>query len=188
MTQLLSYIQRELDYTDYQIGQLRYLFEALSSEISKTIIMGVFFSFLHLFPHYCFAMVVLLLLRTNVGGLHFKTYISCFLFSLGFFTLAVAILPQFEISKLAQLISLLLCILINYHIGPIVSCYRPKPNGVLIQKSKSNSFKVVFLYLLFVFIMPENLFVAIGFWVICLQTAQLIVASLLQKRKEGGMA
>lgn len=189
MTQIANYLKKEFQYTDYQIGQLRYLYEVIVSELSKLIIMGIFFAILNQFSYYCFAVVVLLLLRTSTGGLHFNKYSSCFLFTLGFFFTAVVVLPHYlQTSRIIQLILLLACILINYYIGPIVSSRRKAPTQKLITKSRIDSFLVVFLYMMIVYIIPSNHYITVGFWVIILQTLQLIAACAKKRRKEENLS
>ena len=45
-----DYLQENFGYSDFQIGQIRYAVVSILSEISKIIIMGIFFSYIHYFP------------------------------------------------------------------------------------------------------------------------------------------
>lgn len=184
MTQFTNYLKTEFHYTNYQIGQLRYLYEVILSEVSKLVIMGIFFACLNQFRCYCFAVIVLLSLRTSMGGLHFKKYSSCFLFTLGFFFTAIVLLPFWQISRMPQLLLLLCCIGVNHYIGPVVSSQRRTPTQALVNKSRQNSFIVVFIYMVITFIFPSSRYITVGFWVIILQTLQLVVACLQKIRKE----
>ena len=131
-----DYLQENFGYSDFQIGQIRYAVVSILSEISKIIIMGIFFSYIHYFPQYLVAIAVLLTLRTCTGGLHFKHYFSCFLVSLGIIFAGVCVLPLIPVARPLYFILLLGCIIVNYFLAPIVSSYRPVPNGVQIKKSK----------------------------------------------------
>ncbi len=183
MNKLFKYIQENMEYSDYEIAMLKYQLTAFSYDISKLVIMAILFFFLDLFPQYCIAVITLLLLRTTTGGLHFKTYIGCLLFTLCFFITAVSILPQFKIHQLTIIILLYICILIVNIIGPITSNYRPIPNGILIKKCKRNAGNFIFLYSLFTIIIPLNQYIITGFWVIILQTLQLVFAYIHKKRR-----
>ncbi len=176
MKLIVNYLKEEFHYTDYQIGQLRYFFEMLWSEFSKLLIICIVFSYIGYVYEFIFAVIILLSIRTVTGGLHFRTYLSCFCFTFLFFCLAVLFLPQLKLRKLYKLISLFICIIINYRIGPIVSSKRKEPNEKLRNKSKKSAFRIIFIYLLILFIVPENRFLTVGFWVIILQTLQLLWA------------
>ncbi len=178
---LYDYLQRTFHYSDFQIGQLHYIFMSILSEISKIILMGIFFYFTDQLSVYFYTALLLCALRTCTGGLHFKHYISCLGASFLIFFVGICILPHFYVTRAVQLLLLLLCVICNYRLAPIVSCYRPVPNGLLIKKSKRQSFIIITLYAVIVFIMPDNPYVFTGFWIIILQSAQLIVAKILQK-------
>lgn len=80
-----TYLQKTYGYTDFQIGQIRYVIMSLLSEFSKLFIMGIFFYSTHMFGEYITAAFILCMIRTGAGGLHFKHYVTCFLFSFGIF-------------------------------------------------------------------------------------------------------
>ena len=82
-----------------------------------------------------------------------------------------------------MLIFLLICMIISNFIGPIVSCYRETPTGLLIKKCKKKSTIIIFIYCLLIFIIPDNNYLVIGFWVIMLQTLQLLFAYIKTRRE-----
>ena len=47
-----TYLQKTYGYTDFQIGQIRYVIMSLLSEFSKLFIMGIFFYSTHMFGEY----------------------------------------------------------------------------------------------------------------------------------------
>ena len=146
--------------------------------------MGIFFSYIHYFPQYLVAIAVLLTLRTCTGGLHFNHYFSCFLVSLGIIFAGVCVLPLIPVARPLYFILLLGCIIVNYFLAPIVSSYRPVPNGVQIKKSKRQAFYIITVYALIMFIVPTNRYTIAGFWIILLQSVQLIAAKLIKKEAE----
>lgn len=179
-----DYLQENFGYSDFQIGQIRYAVVSILSEISKIIIMGIFFSYIHYFPQYLVAIAVLLTLRTCTGGLHFKHYFSCFLVSLGIIFAGVCLLPLIPVARPLYFILLLGCIIVNYFLAPIVSSYRPVPNGLQIKKSKRQAFYIITVYALIMFIAPTSRYTIAGFWIILLQSAQLIAAKLIKKEEK----
>ena len=178
-----DYLQNSFGYTDFQIGQIRYTVISILSEISKLILMGFFFALSGYFLQYIVAISVLLVLRTCTGGLHFKRYFSCLAVSFIILFLGICVLPQIVIPCPIYFVFLLVAVVINYLFAPIVSSYRPIPNGVRIRKSKRQSFSIITIYALIMFIVPTNLYIVTGFWIIMLQSFQLLVAKLV--RKEG---
>ena len=183
MNKFLTYVQKELNYSDYQIALLRYFFEATFYDFSKLIILGFFFGFIGYTFEYFVAVITLMLLRTSVGGLHFNTYSKCFAFTFAFLILGVIFLPLVTVGKLTMLIALFVCVVITNIIGPITSSYRKTPTGVLIQNSKRKASHFIFFYCLLVFIIPLNKYIITGFWVIILQTLQLAVAFILKSSR-----
>lgn len=135
-----DYLKNNYGYSDFQIGQIRYTIISILSDVSKLIIMGIFFILTDYFFQYLAAIATLLVLRTCTGGLHFKHYFSCL--ALSFFLLYIGIcqLPKILLPRPLYFVLLLLCILINYLFAPIVSSYRPIPNGIQIQKSQTSGF------------------------------------------------
>lgn len=183
MKQFFMYLEKELGYTSYEIQIIQYTMKALLYETSKFILMGIFFYMTGFFIEYLFAVLSLIILRTSTGGLHFKSYISCFLFTLTFFIISVIYLPTIHIPVLAMFMILFVCMLITHYIGPVTSCYRKTPTGILIKNSKRNASLYIFCYCLLLFIIPSNQYMTIGFWVIILQTIQLMVAFILKARR-----
>ena len=109
-----DYLKNNYGYSDFQIGQIRYTIISILSDVSKLIIMGIFFILTDYFFQYLAAIATLLVLRTCTGGLHFKHYFSCL--ALSFFLLYIGIcqLPKILLPRPLYFILLLLCILINY--------------------------------------------------------------------------
>ena len=170
-----DYLKNNYGYSDFQIGQIRYTIISILSDVSKLIIMGIYFF------QYLAAIATLLVLRTCTGGLHFKHYFSCL--ALSFFLLYIGIcqLPKILLPRPLYFVLLLLCILINYLFAPIVSSYRPIPNGIQIRKAKRQAFHIITIYALIMYIVPPNQYIITGFWIIMLQSFQLLAAKIVRK-------
>jgi len=183
MNDFLAYLRTTYNYSDYDIRLFKYYIKCILYDLSKLIPLGLFFFALGHALEYVIAVIILLLVRTSTGGLHFKRYISCFTFTAIFFVTSIIILPKIDINSNLMLILLLICMIITNYIGPIVSCYRETPSGILIRKSKRNSTIIIFIYCILLFIIPNNHYITIGFWVIILQTLQLSFAYILKMRR-----
>lgn len=174
---MYKFLKEQYQFSDFQIAQLQYTWKTFFSEFSKLMIMGLVFR--NILGRYVFAVTVMLLLRTATGGIHCKKYISCFLVSFTYMFLSLTVLPFVPINKVFQLILLFICMLCNYYIGPVTSAvHRPLSNECT-KRVKIQAFLVIFFYLVFAYIVPENPYITCGFWVIILHTLQLTAAKIL---------
>jgi len=183
LNDFITYLKNTYNYSNYDIQLLKYYFKSLLYDLSKLIPLGIFFFVLGYTSEYLMATVILFLVRTSTGGLHFKRYISCLTFTAGFFIMSIIMLPKLYPDNSLMLILLLICMIITNYIGPIVSCYRESPSSLLIRKSKRNTVIIIFIYCILIFIIPNNHYLSIGFWVIILQTLQLLFAYINTKRR-----
>lgn len=176
---MFSYIQSQFDFSDYQIAQLKYLFKSLASEGSKFIIFSILFhSKIRVF---LFSIALLCILRIFSGGLHCKTYIGCFLTSLLFFVITLHVLSPISIPNTVQLLCVLLCIIAGYLVAPLPAKCHVQLQPSVISRCRNIYITILFVYLLTIYIIPSNLYLQTGFWVIILQSLQLLVAKIIQK-------
>lgn len=179
MEQVKCYLRKTYDLSSYQVAQIFFLFKTISTEISKMIIMAILFH--DKIGLYLFALFIMVLIRSAMGGLHFYTYTRCLIGSAVYLWLSVYLLPYFTITKYLQMIALLLCILICNYIGPVTSKYRPKECEKHFKQCKKFVTLFIFAYSLILYIVPENTYLNVGFWVIILHSLQLIVAKIRKK-------
>lgn len=173
---MLKLIQNTYGFSDYQIAQLRFCFLTLSSEISKLLIIGLFFTDNLLL--YAWAILIFQVVRSSSGGLHCKTYWGCFMVSLSYMLLSIKILPLLPVAKFFQMLSLLFCIVVTYYIGPVTSALHPVLTDSVKKHLQLKLFYIIFIYLVLMYIIPKNLYLDIGYWVIILNTLQLTAANL----------
>lgn len=178
-----SYLHNTLGYTNYEIAKIKFIVFTILSEISKLLLIGLFFFYSKKLTVFIMAAFVLCLLRISSGGLHFKHYLSCFLASFSIFFIGVSVLNGIQFTKFVQLITLLLCIIINYYCAPVVSSFRPIPDGIKIQRAKKQSIAIITAFSIILYIFPQNQYVNVGFWMIILQSIQLFAAKILKRRK-----
>lgn len=180
----MNWLRENFDYSTNEIALIEYGFLSIVMELSKFIIMVILFTTIGKPLEFLFGTFILLLSRSNTGGLHFSSYISCLTFTILILYAGCVFLPKtINIPDIGMLILLLSCIIVTYLIGPIVSKSRPNPSSTQIQKSKLQSFKIIFIYFILTFLFSEYEFIQIGFWIILLQTIQLIFAYFLRKEK-----
>ena len=178
-----EFLKRQYQFSDFQIAQLQFFAKTIASELSKFLIMG--FIFRDKLGLYLFAMAIMLPLRIAVGGLHCKTYLSCFLVSFSYAFLSLMVLPNIPVNKLFQMIFLFVCTLLNYFVGPVTSTVHVALSEHHVKKVRIQAFVFIFFYIVVLYIVPENPditpYMTVGFWVIILHTLQLIAARILKK-------
>ena len=77
------------EYSDYDLRRVRYFYSCLLYEVSKFIIIGGFFCLFGLLPEYVFSVLFICPLRILSGGLHFRSYLGCLLFSILYFSVSI---------------------------------------------------------------------------------------------------
>lgn len=174
-----SYISEVFSTTE--LAKLKYIKLAFLYESSKFLVMFFLFSFLGYRNEYLISTAFLLTIRNFYGGIHLKHYISCFSFTLIFFISVMFLSESITFNHITQQWLIFAALIIAAIIGPITSSNRPS----LSRRKKGfynlcGSILLSFYFLLFV-ILKEFPYRNYCFWVITLQTSQLIVANFLQK-------
>lgn len=157
----------------------RYLVLSFLSETSKLFMLALLFY--RKMGIFLFSVLVLYLLRSTTGGMHCKRYWSCFLVSFSYLFLCIDVLPIIALPKSAMLGILLICCVVTYYIGPVVSQNRPQPTSQQCHKRKIQVFIVIFFYMILMYILPESSYVISGFWIVVLHAVQLSFAELKAK-------
>lgn len=150
---------------------------------SKFLLFLVFFYFIERLDMYLYAFIILLPLRLNTGGLHFKHYWSCLLFSFGYMLTVTIPLADVRLPYGVSILLLLLCVVINGSIGPICSASRPElPQQEIIKYRQKGALLTCYDTLLTMLFWDTHL-APVGFWTVVLHSLQLIIGNL---RKKGG--
>lgn len=172
-------LKKYYQFSDYQVAVLQFVGKTLASELSKLLIMGIIFH--DRLDIYAAAVTVMIFLRTATGGLHCRRYISCLSASFTYLFLAIIVLPMISVSKVFQLTILLLCMLCVYYVGPVTSTIHLPLKDSLVKRVKIQAFLFIFFFIVVTYIVPENPYITVGFWVIILHTLQLIAARIIKK-------
>lgn len=166
-----------LGYTDYESRVMIYAVKAILYEVSKFIILAIFFALQNKLLHFLVAAACLMAVRTRSGGIHLKHYISCFLMTFFAFYVSILLLPAFlHPSKYGMTAVLVLCMALTYQSGPVLSVSRPKPDGIRIKALKQETAVVIGIFAILVVLIGENSYLESGFWIILFQSVQLLIA------------
>lgn len=186
MEAALNKIQAEYNLSEREKRLLQFSFLGILYDLSKFIMFFVFFACIHQIPAFLFNVFILILLRTNQGGLHLKHYISCFVFSFLYLFLAICIFPSvISVSLTVGLCILFICMLINYMAGPQKNkkIYSDLKDPEKVKKSKINSFIICLMYMILFFIFSNTILMQQGLWIIVFHTIQIVITILKKYRK-----
>ena len=177
---LYQKIQTTYDFTDFEMQKMNFTISVFKCEGSKLIILGIVFAVLGLFREYAILMLTLVPVRMFSGGIHFDHYYSCFLFTTLFSFLPI-LLTGITLPHSVQVVVMAASIGITYLVGPVTSKKRPPIPYKRYWVFRLFSTGVV-LFWFFVFAFAGAFpYRNLCFWVIALQTIQLICAKIARK-------
>ena len=82
------------------------------------------------------------------------------------------------IAQIPALILLVLCAVIDYSIGPVTSDVHLPLTERVKQRGRICTVLTISFFFILMYIIPENLYVMTGFWIIVSHTLQLIAAKI----------
>lgn len=186
---MLQRIQARYELTDYQTRLLKYYLTVFFGETAKLLAIGCLF--LHQYPTYLWCVLLFAMIHTATGGAHCRTYLGCLAVSAALFVLCIDILPYIEIALIWRIALLVVCILLNYYCGPVMTKERRarfKSNEILAESTKKALHRVLAViscFILYSCWKPDTILAKAGFWIILLDTLQLTVAKIINLfRKE----
>lgn len=185
MEMILDKLQASYSLSDQDRAYLKFSLTGLFYDLSKILIFFLFFLYMGKTTVFLFDMTLLILLRGNQGGLHLKHYATCFLFSLGVLIFSIYLMPGLLVlPKPAMLVALMICMLINYCIGPVRNPKCHIEDNSFFARIQANIFMIVFIYSVILYLCPVNYLLTTGFWIIIFHSIQLAIAKSLQYTKE----
>lgn len=168
-------------FTSYELELIRYFYLCILYDGSKFLILLIFFSIFHLGREFCMEILFLLSLRNFFGGLHFRHYTSCFAFTFIFSSAGLALSHLAILDNNCQIALFIIAILIAITNKPVTSAGRP-PLSPKQESSYHRCGMAVMLIYFVIFLTIQNFpYRNLCFWVIILQTSQLLAANLLLK-------
>lgn len=168
---------------EYKKQLIKYLLLCIISESSKIFLYSIIFLKLHMFSEFLFSITLLVFLRTNGGGLHFKHYTSCLIVSFLIILGSIILGIHFPLKGLVTPLILIVCIFLGYQYVPVTSDNRPPTSDRIVKKSKRNTAAILIIYLALICIIPFNRYLNIGTWIIIIHILQLLLAKFIKRRR-----
>ena len=182
MNVLMNKLKTAYGFSEYEISLIRYTLTALLYDFSKLAVFGIYYYCTGKFISFLFAMFPLILLRTKTGGIHFKKYWICFLFTFAYLELSINILPGIiYIHPLGICLILLLCAVFNYLLGPNSLNRKTPKSSEYIKKARTQTILLIMIIEILLCVFPENKYLVVSFWTVILHTVQLAVTKLLKE-------
>lgn len=175
-------MQTAYGFSEYEIRFIRYFLTALFYDCSKLAFFGIYYYCTKEFISFLFVLFPLILLRMKNGGIHFKKYWSCFLFTFAYFELSIRLLPMFFHLPLGAIYCILpLYALLDWLIGPNSLTRKKAMNVIYIKKAKIQTFLLIMLLEILFLIFPANRYLIVSFWTVTLHTIQLGVTKIIKE-------
>ncbi len=182
MNYLMNKLKNIYDYSDYEISLIQYALTASFYDLSKLIIFGIYYFYTDRLIPYFFALLPLILLRTQNGGIHFKKYWTCFLFTFGYLELCISILPALiPLPQSTMHGILLLCAVMNWFIGPNSLTRKKDMDAAFVKKAKRCTLLVIMGLEVLLAVYSVNAYLGVSFWTAVLHTGQLGVTKVLKE-------
>ena len=185
MNLLMSKIEAIYDFSEYELKVIRYVITALLYDLSKLILLGVFFYYFGKLPDFLCALIPFFLLRTRNGGIHTKSYWTCLMMTFLVFVPVVMILPMYApLYSLARLVLMIPCAMTEFALGPLLSHRKVMLDKTGIQKNRIASFHVVLVISILMFLFPKNSYLLASFWMVVFHAVQLIITKIYKEVKK----
>ena len=153
-------------------------------DISKLILFVAFFAVIHKLSSFIFAFLIFYPIRQISGGLHFKHYFSCLVFSFGYMYLVVVMLAPLTIGHAVVVPILAVCAAVIYAIGPIRPPSRPALSAQEFAEHRKKAFSIVCYESVLIVLFFDHRLASAGYWTIILHTLQLVMAFIIKKGGE----
>lgn len=178
----LEFLKVNTNYSNESLEEIKYVFLSILSELEKLILLFMFFMFLKAEKSFVICCIVLISIRINSGGLHFKGFWTCFLFSLSFFFLSIIVLPLIQVSDFIFFAIIVFNIITCVVFAPLQSKNRPKITQKNRLKSKKKSVALILITVFFLTLSHKKNSPLL--WAIFLQNIQLLTGGLYEKKQK----
>ena len=153
-------------------------------DISKLILFVAFFAVIHKLSGFVFAFLIFYPIRQISGGLHFKHYFSCLVFSFVYMYLVVVVLSPLTLELAVVVPILAVCAAVVYAIGPMRPPSRPALSKQEFAEYRKKALTIICYEAVLVVLFFDHSLASAGYWTIILHTLQLVIAFIIKKGGE----
>ncbi len=184
MQRLLHVAKERVNLSPKEQTFLIFRIKCILYDISKLILFIAFFAAMHKLNSFVYAFLIFFPIRRISGGLHFKHYVSCLIFSFVYMYLAVVVLAPIRLEFAVVVPILTICAIVIYWIGPIRPPSRPALSRPEFEEHRKKALSIVCYEAVLIVLFFDNPLSGAGYWTIILHALQLIVAFMMKKGGE----
>ncbi|WP_374212468.1 accessory gene regulator ArgB-like protein [Tissierella sp. MB52-C2] len=183
---LHKYFQREFNFDELDSIKLKYSLEFIIGEISKFTILFFLFWISGKSTDFIYCSSVLLVIRLFTGGLHFRTYAKCLIFSGIFFYIIILLKYNINLNFRIAFILFIFSLFTTIIFAPICGESRPDYPHKKRQKFRLIGVVSILIYFGMYFFIHKSPYFINSVWVIALQSIQLLIAKgiIIYERKK----
>ncbi|MFZ7132715.1 MAG: accessory gene regulator ArgB-like protein [Eubacteriales bacterium] len=170
------FLSHDFGYNQKEIDQIKYVLNVFLSEASKVFLLFVFFSFFKMQLLFLFSIFLIFPIRITSGGLHFKTYRSCFLFSTIYIVLMLACSQRILLHNLWLWPILFITIGLTFTLAPISSPRRPRLSEERQKKMKTSAILAILFEFAILHLLNDYSLMNLYIWVNIFHSFQLLIS------------
>ena len=171
-TVLERILKNNSNYTQIENLKIKYILSILVSELSKFILLALIFNFFGYLSDFMLLTLSLLIFRPHIGGLHFNSYLKCFLITFAFSLAIIFSKNLFVLNTNTILILGLFNLLAIYFLAPLVSKYKREH---LPPRASWKITSLALLHIVALLSFPQNPYLLVTIWALFFQSLQLII-------------
>lgn len=184
MQKILNTAAENLNLSAREQKLLVFRLKCILYDVSKLILFAAFFTAIHRLDSFVYAFLIFFPIRQISGGLHFKHYLSCLMFSFVYMYLVVVVLAPIRLGLAAAVPVLAACAMIIYLIGPIRAPSRPALSKQEFEQQRKKAFGIICYELVLIVLFFDSALASAGYWTVILHTLQLIIGFIFKKGGE----
>lgn len=171
-----KYCEDEFNLSELDSVKLKYSLEVLFGDLSKFLILLILFSTLDSRMDFIYSSLTLFTIRIFTGGLHFKTYTGCLVFSGLFFYLSIFLKNSIILNNTLVIAFFLISILIVFTVAPVCEKSRPTYSYKKRLQFKLIGTLFILIHVLGYFFTKNNMYFINSMWIVLLQSIQILIA------------
>lgn len=174
------YLINRLQFSEVEAIKIVYMLKLIYLDLSKLILLYLIFS--HSGKGFIFIMTTFLtiLIRMAIGGHHMKTYLSCLVVSLSYYSL-VFYVSSFAFSTVSLTCFGMISLLIFYWKAPVIPKQRQRLSYNK-KRLKIQAIAIAITYILMYLLAPNEI-TEIAIWVITVQSMVLLLQEVFYVNK-----
>ena len=166
------------DVNNIRYVKIAYSLECILNEMEKLLLSCLVFYTMNLLSEYLICFLVTCLTRIFLGGIHFKSGILCFLFSITIYLLAIALGYNIEICFPIKILIVLGEIYCMYKYAPIQSKQRPVYKAK--QRNRFKMLGILGIQFCLIAICYFPMYMDIILWLMLLQQLEVYLKIILE--------